>query len=137
MLSFEEDSDNKTLVITVNGFIEPENIEAYLHHLNRRLNDWDKIKIVKIIKKFEGIDFKSFLKVLKFYFKNLKRFEKCALITHNFLSGGQGILGTFFATIGYFSSFFLICKFKHFSFKKIEKAKIWIKDELNFNDEAA
>lgn len=137
MLRFEEDSENRTLVITVSGYIEKENIDAYLHHLNRRLNDWETIKIVKIIEKFEGIDFKSFTRVLKVYLWNLKRFEKCALITHNLLSGWQGFLGSFFALLGHLLALPLVCKFKRFSFNKMDQAKIWIKEDVALKENNA
>jgi hypothetical protein len=137
MLRFEEDSENRTLVVTVSGYIEKENIDAYMHHLNRRLNDWDTIKIVKIIENFEGIDFKSFIRILKVYLWNLKRFEKCALITHNLLSGWQGILGSFFALLGHLLALPLVCKFKRFSFNKMDQAKIWIKEDVALKENNA
>lgn len=137
MLRFEEDSENRTLVVTVSGYIEKENIDAYMHHLNRRLNDWDTIKIVKIIENFEGIDFKSFTRVLKVYLWNLKKFEKCALITHNLLSGWQGFLGSFFALFGYLLALPLVCKFKRFSFNKMDQAKIWIKEDVALKENNA
>ncbi len=130
MLTFEEDSKNRVLIVTVKGFIEKENIDFYLKHLNRRLNDWDKVKIVKVIEQFDGIDFKSFCRVLWVYLKNLKKIEKCAFITHNVLSGWQGLLGGFFSIVGSFLSFFLICEFKRFSFRKVEQAKIWLEDTI-------
>lgn len=131
MLTFEEDSKNRILIVTVKGFIEKENVDFYLHHLNRRLEDWDKVKIVKVIDKFEGIDFKSFCKVMKVYLKNLKKFEKCAFITHNLLSGWQGLLGGFFSIVGHFFGFFLICQFRRFSFRKINLAKEWLEEPIH------
>jgi hypothetical protein len=137
MLRFEEDSENRTLIVIVSGYIEKENIDAYIHHLNRRLNDWKTIKIVKIIDNFEGIDFKSFMRVLKVYLWNLKKFEKCALITHNLLSGWQGFLGAFFAGLGHLLALPLVCKFKRFSFNKMEQAKVWIKDDVALKENNA
>lgn len=128
MITIEEDSEHKTFIITVKGFIDFDNANSYLRHLKRRLDDWDEIKIVKIVEKFEGIDFKGFLNILVFYMKHLKQFKKCALITHNLLSGWQGFLGSFFAFIGFIISIPLICKFKHFSFNKIHDAKEWIQE---------
>lgn len=130
MLSFEEDSKNRVLIVTVKGFIEKENIDFYLKHLNRRLDDWERVKIVKIIEQFDGIDFKGFCHILWFYITNLKRFEKCALITNNLLSGWQGLLGGFFSLLGSFLSFFVVCQFKRFSFRKIEQAKEWLEDPI-------
>lgn len=129
MLKFEEDSHNKVLIVTVDGFIEKENVDFYLMHLKRLLNDWGTIKIVKIINNFEGVDFKSFIRVLKFYLHNLKRFEKCCLITHNILNGWQGFLGSFFAMMGHLISAPLVCQFKRFSFNKIDKARDWINEK--------
>lgn len=129
MLGFKEDAINKTIIITVNGFIDKDDAEFHLLHLKRKFDNWDDIKIVIMIENFEGVDFNSFMKFNRFILIHVKKIKKVALITHNLLSGWQGFLGWFFAGLGFFVSLPLVYKFKHFSFNKMEKAKGWILSE--------
>lgn len=129
MLKFETDSFNKVFIVTVDGFIDKKDLDNYLIHLKRNLDDWGEVKEVKIIKKFDGIDFLGFCKVISFYFKNLKSFKKSVLISYNYLDGTQGLFSLFFMILGFILSFPLVCKFRRYSFKNIPKAKKWLSVE--------
>lgn len=126
MLKFEEDSFNKVFVVTINGFIDKDDARNYLIHLKKHLDDWKKIKEVKIIKNFNGIDFFSFLKILWFHIKYCKQFEKKVLITQSFYNGFQGLLALLFSFFGYFFSLFLILKFRRYHVNNVRCAKIWL-----------
>jgi hypothetical protein len=82
MFSYKENPTAKIVEITIDGRITKESFQELASLLEDRIRDWGHVNILEDFKSLEGgIEMGAIWEDLKFGYKNLRKFPKCAVVT--------------------------------------------------------
>lgn len=81
MLSYAEDIENKVVEVTVAGSINKNEFNDVSQKIEQRIQDWGKLRLLKRIDSFTGIEPTALFYDLKFGFEHFRDFLKVAVVS--------------------------------------------------------
>jgi hypothetical protein len=116
MLSYKEYDNAQAVEIVVGGRVSTEEFESLAAKLEAFIARHKEVRVLEIIRDFEGMDAAAFWQDIKFSLRHLHDFTRLAIVstpdTHNFWSS--------------FVSPFMRCAVEHFPPDQVEAARDWL-----------
>jgi hypothetical protein len=116
MLSYKE-MDNLTAVeIVITDRVSTEEFDATAKKLEAFIARHGRVRVLEIVKNFEGMDAAAFWHDLKFSLRHLGDFSRCAIVTDaKWLSLWSSIVAPF-----------IECEVSYFRPDEVDKARDWL-----------
>jgi hypothetical protein len=82
MLSYKEYDNAQAVEIELKGRLSTEEFDAVAKRLEAFITRHGKVRVLEIVKDFEGMDATAFWHDLKFSLRHLKDFSRCAIVAN-------------------------------------------------------
>jgi len=82
MLSYKEYDNAQAVEIVLEGRISTEEFEALAQRLEAFIARHGRIRVLEIIRDFEGMDASALWEDIKFSLRHLKDFSRCAIVAN-------------------------------------------------------
>jgi hypothetical protein len=116
MLSYKEYDNAQAVEIVLDGRVSTEEFEAVARKLEGFIARHGRVRVLEIVKDFEGMDASAFWQDVKFSLRHLKDFSRVAIVarpdTHHLWSS---LVAPFMA-----------CEVEHFSSGEEDAARDWL-----------
>ena len=120
-IEYREDAESGIIDVTINGRVTEDDYHRIIPQIEAFIQNQpnQKIKILEIIKKYDGFDFSVLSKGFKFDMAHLKNYQKCAVVSDS------GWIGPLSRLAGMMVS----CDIRTFKTNELEEARNWLKAE--------
>lgn len=113
---YVEYPEQKTVEIRVEGRVSAEDFEQIAGHMEAFIQQHGKVKLIEVVRDFDGFDLSILKDAIRFDRKHLKDFTHCAVVSDS------GWIGPF----ARFMSRFLDMELRVFRMDEVEKAREWL-----------
>jgi SpoIIAA-like len=116
MLCYKEMDNLEAVEIEITDRVSTEQFDATAKKLEAFIARHGRVRVLEIIKDFEGMDAKAFWHDLKFSLRHLGDFSRCAIVTDaKWFTLWSGLVEPF-----------IDCKVEYFEPDEVEKARDWL-----------
>ena len=116
MLDYREDGNSGVVEIEVEGRISREEFDHVAARLEAFIASHGKVRLLEVIRDFEGIDARAFWDDLKFSLRHLNDFSRCAIVTRaKWIRAWSNVVGSIYH-----------CELAHFEPHQIDEARAWL-----------
>lgn len=117
-MEYKEDTETNTIELVIDGRVTEDDYNRVISQLEAFIEAQpDKqIKILEIIKNYDGFDFAVLGKGIKFDIDHHQNYKKCAVVSNS------GWIGPFSRFVG----MFLACDIRTFKLNEVDQAKDWL-----------
>ena len=115
-ITYNENTRTSTAEIVVDGNVAEEEFQNIIPNLEAFTEKNGKIKVIEIIKDFDGADLSILREGIKFDTKYTKNFSHCAIVSD---SGWIGPFATFFGNL-------VSCEVRSFELDDEDAARAWL-----------
>jgi hypothetical protein len=116
MLSYKEYDNAQAVEIVLEGRVSTEQFDALADRLEAFIKRHGRVRVLEIVRDFEGMDASAFWHDIKFSLRHLKDFSRVAIVvnpdTHHLWSN--------------LVAPFMTCEAEHFALGEIEAARAWL-----------
>ena len=116
MLSYTEHDNAQAVEIALSGHVSADEFDRVAEKLEAFIVRHGQVRVLEVIKDFEGMDAAALWHDIKFSFRHLKDFNRIAVVAnpeiHNLWSS--------------LVSPFMTCEVEHFAPDQIEEARDWL-----------
>ena len=84
MLEFQENTDSRSMEITIDGYIDHNSFQNVAGHFEKRIDEWGKIKLLKKIKAFHGINVLALIEDLRLAYRHFNNVSRVAFVTDRY-----------------------------------------------------
>lgn len=116
MLEYKEDRITGVVEIVISGWVSREEFDRVAEKLEALIDLHGKVRVLEIVRDFEGMDAGAFWDDLKFSLRHLSDFSRCAVV-----SDGQ-VINLVSEILGPFLS----CEVAHFEPHQVNEAHAWL-----------
>lgn len=116
--NYVEYPDQKTVEIQVEGSISAEDFETVASRLEDFIAQHGKVKLLEVVRDFDGFDLSILKDAIRFDREHLKDFTHCAVVTDS------GWIGPFARLV----SRFLDMELRVFAIGELDVARAWLRD---------
>jgi hypothetical protein len=116
MLSYREMDNLASVEIVISGHVTTEQFDATAKKLEAFIARHGRVRVLEIIKDFEGIDAGAFWQDLKFSLRHLKDFSRCAIVSD----------AKWFSPLSVLAEPFIDCEVAYFPPEDLEAARNWL-----------
>lgn len=81
MYQLSDFPEDKIVALTIDGHISTEDFDKLKKQLESRIENWDEVKILEVVKSFTGMSPKALFEDIKFGLNHYKDFSKAAVVT--------------------------------------------------------
>jgi hypothetical protein len=116
MLSYKEYDNAQAVEIVLEGRVSTEQFDALAGRLEAFINRHGRVRVLEIVKDFEGMDASAFWHDIKFSLRHLKDFSRCAIVANpNTRHLWSNLVAPFMA-----------CEVEHFAPNEEDAARDWL-----------
>ena len=116
MLDYREDAQAGVVEITVEGRVSRSEFDAVAAKLEAFIAANGKVRLLEVIRDFEGLDASAFWDDLKFSLRHLNDLSRCAIVTKaRWIQSWSSLVGSIFH-----------CELAHFEPDRIDEARAWL-----------
>jgi len=116
MLSYKEYDNAQAVEIVLEGRVSTEQFDALADRLEAFIKRHGRVRVLEIVKDFQGMDASAFWHDIKFSIHHLKDFSRCAIVanpnTHHLWANLAGVLTS--------------CEVEHFAPGEEDAARDWL-----------
>jgi SpoIIAA-like len=116
MLSYKEYDNAQAVEIVLEGRVSTEQFDALADSLEAFIKRHGRVRVLEIVKDFEGMDASALWHDIKFSLRHLKDFSRCAIVanpnTHHLWANLAGVL--------------ISCEVEHFAPDEEDAARDWL-----------
>jgi hypothetical protein len=116
MLTYQEHDNAQAVEIVLEGRVSTEEFDALAQRLETFIKRHGKVRVLEIVKDFEGMDAVAFWHDIKFSLRHLKDFSRCAIVVN---PGTHHLWSNLVAP-------FISCEVEHFAPGEEEAARDWL-----------
>ena len=116
MLSYKELDNLASVEIVIGGHVTTEQFDATAKKLEAFIARHKRVRVLEIIKDFDGMDAGAFWHDLKFSLRHLRDFSRCAIVTNT----------KWFSPLSALAEPFLDCEVAYFPPAELETARNWL-----------
>jgi hypothetical protein len=116
MLSYKEMDNLAAVEIVITDRVTTEEFDATAKKLEAFIARHGRVRVLEIIKDFEGMDAKAFWHDLKFSLRHLRDFSRCAIVTDT----------KWFSLWSALVEPFIDCEVAYFPPDELEAARDWL-----------
>ena len=116
MLSYKEYDNAQAVEIELRGRVATEEFNAVAERLEAFIARHGRVRVLEIVKDFEGMDASAFWQDLKFSLRHLKDFSRCAIIAN---PNTRHLWSSLVAP-------FMSCEVEHFAPGEEDAARDWL-----------
>lgn len=115
--AYKEDRDRRLVELTVDGRVSEADFDEIAARLAAFIGDCGQVKILEVVKSFDGMDLAAIPKGVMFDIRHLKDFSHCAVVTDS------GWIGPFTRAMAPFFSIDI----RVFGLDQEDEAREWLK----------
>ena len=116
MLSYKEMDNLASVEIVISDHVTTEEFDATAKKLEAFIARHGRVRVLEIIKDFEGMDTKAFWHDLKFSLRHLKDFSRCAIVSD----------AKWFSLWSALAEPFIACEVAYFPPEDVDAARDWL-----------
>lgn len=126
MLEYRELDNAKTVEITVSGHVSTDEFDRTAERLEAFIARHGQIRVLEVIRSFDGMDAKAFWHDIRFSLRHLKDFSRCAVICE----------ASIFDLWSELVSPFMSCEVRQYRPEEIEAARRWLAWDVEDEEQA-
>ena len=116
MLDYREDAKTGVVEITVEGRVSRAEFDEVAARLEAFIAANGKVRLLQVIRDFDGVDASAFWDDLKFSLRHLNDFSRCAIVMKSqWIRVWSSMVGSLFH-----------CELAHFEPDRLEEARAWL-----------